>query len=105
MMDMIGSGEDIEETVVDKERKEMVRNKLIEFKKMLSERECFILDHRILAEEPITLREIGERFNASRESIRLLESKIFRKLKKNLRASMAQSSVEKSCHEPRVCNA
>ena len=89
VMDTIGTGEDIEETVAEKEKKEMLRDKLMEFKKLLSEKERFILEHRIMAEEPITLREIGERFHTSRESIRQLQSKISRNLTKNLRAGMA----------------
>jgi len=89
VMDTIGTGEDIEETVAEKEKKEMLQNKLMEFKKLLNEKERFILKHRIMAEEPITLREIGERFHTSRESIRQLQSKISRNLTKNLRAGMA----------------
>ena len=89
VMDTIGTGEDIEETVAEKEKREMLQNKLMEFKNLLNEKERFILEHRIMAEEPITLREIGERFNTSRESIRQLQSKISRNLTKNLRAGMA----------------
>ncbi len=90
VMDTISSGEDIEETVVQKDWREMLDKKLAEFKKMLSEKECFILEHRIMTEEPITLKKIGERFNTSRESVRQLECKITRNLTKKLRASMAQ---------------
>jgi len=91
VMDTIGTGEDIEETVAEKEKREMLQNKLMEFKNLLNEKERFILEHRIMAEEPITLREIGERFHTSRESIRQLQSKISRNLTKNLRAGMAWS--------------
>ncbi len=91
VMDTIGSGEDIEETVAEKEKREMLQNKLVAFKKLLNEKERFILEHRIMAEEPITLREIGERFHTSRESIRQLQSKISKNLTKNLRAGMAWS--------------
>jgi RNA polymerase sigma-32 factor len=91
VMDTIGTGEDIEETVAEKEKREMLQNKLVEFKKLLNEKERFILEHRIMAEEPITLREIGERFHTSRESIRQLQTKISRNLTKNLRAGMAWS--------------
>jgi DNA-directed RNA polymerase sigma subunit (sigma70/sigma32) len=40
-----------------------------------------------MAENPLTLREIGERFNTSRESIRQMQVKISRNLTKNLRSS------------------
>jgi RNA polymerase sigma-32 factor len=88
-MDTLSTDEDIEETVAEKEKREIVQKKLVEFKKLLNEKERYILDHRIMAEDPITLREIGERFNTSRESVRQLQTKITKNLTRNLRASMA----------------
>jgi RNA polymerase sigma-32 factor len=87
LMDTIGSGEDIEEKVAEKEKREILERRLGEFKRLLSEKERFILENRILAEEPATLREIGDRFNTSRESIRQMQAKIAKSLARNLRAS------------------
>jgi len=87
LMDTIGSGEDMEETLIEKDYTEMLHKKLADFKKQLNEKECFILENRIMAENPVTLREIGERFNTSRESIRQMQVKISRNLTKNLRSS------------------
>jgi RNA polymerase sigma-32 factor len=87
LMDTIGSGEDMEETLIEKDYTEMLHKKLADFKKQLNEKECFILENRIMAENPVTLREIGERFNTSRESIRQMQMKISRNLTKNLRSS------------------
>jgi RNA polymerase sigma-32 factor len=87
LMDTIGSGEDIEEKVAEKEKREILEKRLGEFKRLLSEKERFILENRILAEEPATLREIGDRFNTSRESIRQMQTKIAKSLARNLRAS------------------
>jgi RNA polymerase sigma-32 factor len=87
LIDTIGSGEDIEETLIEKDYTEMLHKKLADFKKQLNEKECFILENRIMAENPVTLREIGERFNTSRESIRQMQMKISRNLTKNLRSS------------------
>ena len=83
LMDTIGSGEDIEETMIEKDYTEMLHKRLDDFKKLLNEKECFILDNRIMAEDPLTLREIGERFNTSRESIRQIQAKISRNLARN----------------------
>jgi len=91
VMDTLSTDEDIEETVAEKENREIVQKKLVEFKKLLNEKERYILDHRIMAEDPITLREIGERFNTSRESVRQLQTKITKNLTRNLKASMAWS--------------
>jgi len=88
VMDTLSTDENIEETVSDKETRELLRKKLDEFKAMLSEKERFVLEHRIMAEEPITLREIGERFNTSRESVRQLQTKITRNLTRNLKAAV-----------------
>ena len=86
-MDTISSGEDIEEKVAEKEKMGILGRRLGEFKRLLSEKERFILENRILAEEPVTLREIGDRFNTSRESIRQMQTKIAKSLARNLRSS------------------
>jgi RNA polymerase sigma-32 factor len=93
LMDTIGSGEDIEETLIEKDYTEMLHGRLGDFKKRLNEKECFILDNRIVAEDPLTLREIGEHFNTSRESIRQIQAKILRDLARNLKSSEIGSSV------------
>ena len=93
LMDTIGSGEDIEETLIEKDHTEMLHERLGAFKKQLSEKECFIFDHRIMAEDPLTLREIGERFNVSRESVRQIQAKISRNLASNLRSSDIRPSM------------
>jgi RNA polymerase sigma-32 factor len=71
----------------------MLHKRLGDFKKKLSEKECFIFDNRIMAENPLTLREIGERFSTSRESVRQLQVKISRSLAKDLRSSEMRPSV------------
>lgn len=87
VLNTLSTDEDIEETVAEKEKREILHKRLGEFKKLLNEKELFILEHRIMSEDPITLREIGERFNTSRESIRQLEGKISKSLTRNLRLS------------------
>ena len=93
LMDTIGSGEDIEETVIQKNHTEILHKKLGDFKKLLNEKESFILHNRIMAEDPLTLREIGERFNTSRESIRQIQAKISKNLMRNMRSSDIRSST------------
>ena len=87
LKDTLGSGEDIEQTVIGKDSTEVLHRRLGDFRKQLSEKQCFILDNRILAESQLTLREIGKRFNTSRESIRQIQVKISRDLAKSLRSS------------------
>ncbi len=87
LMDTIGSGEDIEEALIEKNYRETLHKELDELKKRLSEKECSILDNRIMTENPLTLSELGERFHTSRESIRQTQAKVLRNLARNLRSS------------------
>jgi RNA polymerase sigma-32 factor len=93
LMDTIGSGEDIEKTLIEKDNTEALHKRLGNFKSQLNERECFIFDNRMMAEEPMTLREIGERFNMSRERVRQIQAKISTNLARNLRRSEIRPSM------------
>lgn len=65
----------------DLELKKVLKNKLEDFRKGLSERELVIFDKRILSEEPLTLQDLGDEFRVSRERIRQLEEKLLKKVK------------------------
>jgi RNA polymerase sigma-32 factor len=92
-MDTLGSGENIKETVIEEGQAEVPRKRLVDFKKLLTQKQCFILDNRIMAEDPLTLAEIGKRVNASRESIRQAQVKLSRKLVRNLRSVEIRPSM------------
>lgn len=70
------------ETVLsDLELKEILKTKFEDFRKGLSERELVIFEKRILAEDPLTLQDLGDEFGVSRERIRQLEEKLLKKVK------------------------
>jgi DNA-directed RNA polymerase sigma subunit (sigma70/sigma32) len=46
-----------------------------------------------MAEDRLTLREIGERFSTSRESVRQLQARISKNLAKSLRSSDLRPSL------------
>ena len=50
----------------------------------LSERERFIVRHRIMADDPMTLQELGDAFAISRERVRQIEGEALKKLKGRL---------------------
>ena len=93
LMDTIGSGEDIEETLIEKDHMEILHKKLDDFKKQLNGRECFIFDNRIMAEDPLTLEKIGDRFNISRERVRQILATISRNLAISLESSELRPSM------------
>jgi len=66
----------------------MLRDKLEQFANTLQGREQTIFRERWLTEEPLTLQEIGDRYNVSRERARQLEKRMLDRLKKFLEAEM-----------------
>ena len=79
------SGLNAEEQVVDGQFSRVLRSAVEEFKLGLSDKEQAIVDLRLFTETPITLQEIADRFDLSRERIRQLETRIKDRLKVFLR--------------------
>jgi RNA polymerase sigma-32 factor len=73
-----------EEYVAQLEEHQAVREKLAEVAADSNEKEQYIIEHRLLDEEPMSLQAIGTHFGVSRERIRQLESRVMGKLKVSL---------------------
>jgi RNA polymerase sigma-32 factor len=71
----------VDDRLADQEAKAILHNKLQLFREQLKGKEAVIFDNRLLAEEPMTLQEIGDRFGISRERVRQLESRLKKRLK------------------------
>ena len=76
-----------EEAVADAESREMITQKIKEFGETLSGKDRVIFDSRLMAEEPLTLQELGDRYGISRERVRQIEERIKKKLKAYLLAA------------------
>jgi RNA polymerase sigma-32 factor len=70
-----------DEQLADHEAKAILHDKLMRFRGQLKDKEAFIFDQRLLAETPLTLQEIGDKFAISRERVRQIESRLKHKLK------------------------
>ncbi len=70
-----------EDILGNKEVEKLVHEKVAEFKKTLSDRELEIFELRIYSDEPLTLQEIGEKYDISRERVRQVEKSITKRLK------------------------
>ncbi|MBR3880432.1 MAG: RNA polymerase factor sigma-32 [Mailhella sp.] len=77
-------GPGVEDDIAGAEVARLVRSSIEELLPSLSEKEIYILENRLLTDEPATLREIGERYNVTRERIRQLEARLLEKLKAHL---------------------
>jgi RNA polymerase sigma-32 factor len=73
-----------EQEVAANEYRELISEKMAEFATTLKGKEQVIFSKRLLAEEPLTLQEIGDQYDISRERVRQLESRIKKKLKEYL---------------------
>jgi len=90
IMDMMKSGENVEEVVAEQEKSGIIAKKVEEFKKTLNEKELLIFEHRIMAEEPSTLQEIGAHFSISRERVRQIENRVLKKFKERFKGEIEE---------------
>ncbi|HSK05408.1 MAG TPA: RNA polymerase factor sigma-32 [Kofleriaceae bacterium] len=74
--------------VAQSEFSELLRGKLEAFAATLQGREQTIFRERWLTEDPLTLQEIGDRYQVSRERARQLEKRMLDRLKKYLEAEL-----------------
>ena len=82
----------IEDTLASSEIVRIVRARLKTILPHLNEKEQYILKNRLLADEPATLREIGDRYNITRERVRQLEARLLRKIKEHLAGNVKDFS-------------
>jgi RNA polymerase sigma-32 factor len=73
-------GEDQEAELIRKEEMELVQKNITGAMEKLSERESFIIKNRIMADEPLTLQEVGDHYKITRERARQIEKQALKKL-------------------------
>ncbi len=81
--------EPLEDVLANEDFLRVFREKVAVFAEQLEERDRYILENRLIAEEPVTLQQIGDRFGITREGSRLVEGKLLDRLKAFVRAEMA----------------
>lgn len=83
--DIISSGQTpVDELISNIEESETLHQKLAQFKETLKGREKDIFEDRILAENPLTLQEIGDKYGITRERVRQIESSLMNRIKSYL---------------------
>jgi len=74
-------GEDQETALIKKQEMELVQRNIAGALITLNEKEDYIVKHRIMADNPETLQEIGNRYNITRERARQIEKQALKKLR------------------------
>ena len=73
-------GDDQETELIRKQEMELVQKNISGAMEKLTERESFIIRNRIMADEPMTLQEVGDHYNITRERARQIEKQALKKL-------------------------
>ncbi|MCB9480978.1 MAG: RNA polymerase factor sigma-32 [Desulfobacteraceae bacterium] len=76
--DNVSSAED---DLANKEMKLLLHEKVEEFIKTLNEREKDIFENRLFSDEPLTLQDLGDKYEISRERVRQVEKTIIKKVR------------------------
>ena len=88
-LDRLTSTEElIDERLAAGELKEFIDTKLSEFSNGLSAKEQIILQQRLLAEEPLTLQAIADKYGITREAIRISEKRLIEKIKDYMKGAL-----------------
>ena len=94
-LDMVPALEaSIEERFAKQEISEHLKKKIKEIEPKLNEKEKDILYLRLLAANPLTLRELGEKYGITRERVRQIENRLLQKLKEHFSSSIKDFSKD-----------
>ena len=74
-------GENQEAALIKKEETEIVSRHIAGALAKLTEKEKFIIKQRVMADNPMTLQEIGDRYKITRERARQIEKQALKKLR------------------------
>lgn len=74
----------IDEELGAREQLQQLHGAIEKIRPSLNEREKFLLDARLLADEPLTLQEIGDKYGTTREAVRQMEVRLMQKIKRSL---------------------
>ena len=78
-----------ENALIAEQEKRILQAEVLDAMKRLNEKEVFVIKNRIMAESPLTLQEIGDHLNLSRERVRQIESEALKKLKREMGSSIS----------------
>lgn len=74
----------VEERLANDEITDLLIENLKTIEPLLNEKEVVILNDRLLSDDPVTLREIGEQFDVTRERVRQIEARLLKKIHDHL---------------------
>ena len=76
--------EELDQLLGHLEQIKILKDKIDNLRDSLNERELELLDDRVLADDPLTLQEIGEKYGVSREAVRQMEARLIKKIRQQM---------------------
>ena len=74
-------GTEMDDMIELKEHLGLLNNALAHLRPLLSEKETYILDQRLLSDSALTLQDIGSEWGVTREAVRQMEARLLAKIK------------------------
>ncbi|HEX2964554.1 MAG TPA: sigma-70 family RNA polymerase sigma factor [Syntrophorhabdaceae bacterium] len=102
LMDRMSSDQDVEEIVSERHKSAVLSRMMNEFKATLDERDRYIFDNRVVADEPMSLREIGDIRQISRERVRQVEARIVKRFKIHFQESLEDLGLQNLVTAPKA---
>lgn len=72
----------VDQELIQYEEINRLKEQIEKIKPDLNEREVYLLENRLLSDEPLTLQDIGDRYGITREAARQMEVRLIEKIKK-----------------------
>ena len=94
LMDRVTSDQDVEEIVSERHKSSVLSKMLQEFKITLDDRDRYIFDCRLVADEPMSLKEIGVGCGVSLEWVRQVEIRLIKRLKIHFQGILADFDLQ-----------
>jgi RNA polymerase sigma-32 factor len=89
LIDVLPASDPLADTLcAEREVSDLIQAKFKTFRDSLTGRDVHIWEQRLIAEDPITLQELGDRFGISRERARQLEARIMSNLTKYISSEL-----------------
>jgi RNA polymerase sigma-32 factor len=85
------NAEAVDEQMEQRELLERLRQDIETVRPRLNEKEILILDHRLLADDPMTLQEVGDKMGITRERARQLEARVVLRIKEELEKNLGET--------------
>ncbi len=76
------TAEPMDELIIQSEQLELLKEKIATLKQDLSDKEIQLLELRILNDNPVTLKSLGDEWKVTREAARQTEARLIEKIKK-----------------------